>query len=101
MVPAHDAYELWAPTYPPAAHNPLMRTEQEVFETLLRGLQVRRALDVGTGSGRYLPLLAATRASVVVGVDFSRAMLAQDRSSARRVCGDARQLPFRGGVFDL
>jgi malonyl-CoA O-methyltransferase len=100
-VPVHDAYELWAPTYPPVAHNPLMRTEQEVFETLLRGLHVRRALDVGTGSGRYLPLLAATGASVVAGVDFSRAMLAQGRARARLVCGDARRLPFRRDLFDL
>jgi SAM-dependent methyltransferase len=101
MLSAHDAYELWAPTYAPVAHNPLMRAEQDVFETLLRGLRVRRALDVGTGSGRYLPLLAATGASVVVGVDFSRGMLAQVRSCDRRVCGDARQLPFRPAVFDL
>jgi SAM-dependent methyltransferase len=101
MMPARTAYELWAPTYPPVAHNPLMRAEQAVMETLLRGLRVRRALDVGTGSGRYLPLLAATGASVVVGVDFSMAMLAQGQSSARRVRGDARRLPFRRAAFDV
>jgi ubiquinone/menaquinone biosynthesis C-methylase UbiE len=67
----------------------------------LRGLRVKRALDVGTGSGRYLPLLAATGASVVVGVDFSMAMLAHHRSRARCVRGDARQLPFRRAAFDL
>src|SRR5262245_65088498 len=80
MMSAHAAYELWAPTYPPIAHNPLMRVEQNVIETLLRGLRVKRALDVGTGSGRYVPLLAATGASVV-GVDFSMAMLAHHRRS--------------------
>jgi malonyl-CoA O-methyltransferase len=101
IVPARTAYELWAPTYPPVAHNPLMRAEQAVMETLLRGLRVRRALDVGTGSGRYLPLLAATGASVVVGVDFSMAMLGQGRSSAPLVRADARRLPFRRGVFDV
>src|SRR5262245_36678829 len=77
-----------------------MRVEQNVIETLLRGLRVKRALDVGTGSGRYGPLLAATGASVV-GVDFSMAMLAHNRSCARRVRGDARQLPFRRAAFDL
>jgi len=101
VVAAHDAYELWAPTYPPIAHNPLMRVEQKVVETLLRGLRVKRALDVGTGSGRYVPLLAATGAAVVAGVDFSMAMLAQHRSPARRVRGDVRQLPFRRAAFDL
>jgi ubiquinone/menaquinone biosynthesis C-methylase UbiE len=78
-----------------------MRVEQHVIETLLRGLHVRRALDVGTGSGRYVPLLAETGASVVVGVDFSMAMLAHHRSTARCVRGDARQLPFRPAAFDL
>jgi len=77
-----------------------MRTEQAVVETLLRGLHIRRALDVGTGSGRYLPLLAATGASIV-GVDFSKAMLAQGRDRARLVCGDARRLPFGRDAFDL
>ena len=78
-----------------------MRVEQHVIEMLLRGLRVKRALDVGTGSGRYVPLLAATGAAVVVGVDFSMAMLAHHRSHARRVRGDARQLPFRRAAFDL
>src|SRR5262245_11172782 len=101
MVPAHGAYELWAPSYPPVAHNPLMRTEQQVFESLLRGVRARRALDVGTGSGRYLPLLATTGASVVVGVDFSMAMLAHGGPGGRRVRADARQLPFRRAMFDV
>src|SRR5262245_48547470 len=101
LVTSHAAYELWAPTYPPIAHNPVMRVEQNVIETLVRGLRVKRALDVGTGSGRYVPLLAATGASVVVGVDFSMAMLAHHQSRARCVRGDARQLPFRRAAFDL
>ena len=51
-------YDLWAATYPPFAHNPVMLAEQSVVEPLLRRLGPRRALDVGTGSGRYLDLLA-------------------------------------------
>jgi malonyl-CoA O-methyltransferase len=94
------AYELWADTYPAVAHNPLMRIEQSVVEPLLARLQATRALDVGSGSGRYLPLLATTGASVVLGLDFSLAMLA--RSAGRgRVCADACRLPFRRGSFDL
>src|SRR5262249_29829559 len=69
------AYELWADTYPAVAHNPLMRLEQSIVEPTLRQLRAVRALDVGTGSGRYLPLLRATGAAVVAGVDFSIAML--------------------------
>jgi malonyl-CoA O-methyltransferase len=64
---AHEAYDLWADTYPPVAHNPLMRVEQQVVEPLLSHIRARRALDVGTGSGRYLPLLQAACAAMRAG----------------------------------
>lgn len=99
-LPAHEAYELWAATYPPVAHNPLMRVEQEVVEPLLAHIRATRALDVGTGSGRYVPLLQATGASVL-GVDFSLTMLKRGNAGPWRVCGDACRLPFRRGAFDL
>ena len=97
------AYELWADTYPAVAHNPLMRVEQDVVAPVLAQLRATRALDVGTGSGRYVPLLASTGAATVVGLDFSMAMLARAPSAERRprVCADAGQLPFRRGAFDL
>jgi malonyl-CoA O-methyltransferase len=107
---ARDAYELWAPGYPPIAHNPLMRAEQRAVEEALRQIAPTRALDIGTGSGRYLPILASAGASHVVGVDFSPAMLARARpdlsrtsriSRISRICGDARRLPFRRESFDL
>lgn len=98
---ARDAYELWAETYPPVAHNPLMRVEQQVVEPLLSHIRARRALDVGTGSGRYLPLLQASGASSVVGVDFSLAMLRRGGAEPGRVCGDACTLPFARASFDL
>lgn len=97
---ARDAYELWAESYPPVAHNPLMRVEQEVVEPLLAHLRSTRALDVGTGSGRYLPVLKRTGAASVVGIDFSLAMLRRGGASGR-VCADACRLPFRRGGFDL
>jgi len=100
MLPARDAYELWAESYPPVAHNPLMRVEQDVVEPLLARIRATRALDVGTGSGRYLPLLRATGASAVVGVEFSLAMLRRG-AAAGRVCGDACRLPFQRASFDL
>jgi malonyl-CoA O-methyltransferase len=99
LLEPRAAYDLWADTYPPAAHNPLMRIEESVVAPLLSRLRAARALDVGTGSGRYMPLLLSTGARLVVGVDFSLAMLS--RGSGRRVCGDARQLPLRSGAFDV
>jgi malonyl-CoA O-methyltransferase len=99
VLAPRDAYELWADTYPPIAHNPLMRVEQGAVAPILGQLRAARALDVGTGSGRYLPMLAATGARMVVGLDFSRAMLG--RGSGRRVCADACQLPIRRAAFDV
>lgn len=93
------AYELWAESYPPEPHNPLMEVEQSIVSRMIQYTSAVRALDVGTGSGRYVPLLA-TRASCVVGVDLSLAMLGRSEGR-RRVCGDACVLPFRSGSFGL
>jgi len=91
-------YDAWAETYPATAHNPVMRAEQAVVEPVLRRLSPRRALDVGTGSGRYLDVLTSIGASVV-GVDFSMGMLTKSRGS--RICADARRLPIRSASVDL
>jgi malonyl-CoA O-methyltransferase len=99
LLAPREAYDLWAETYPASAHNPLMRAEQDVVEPLLSQLRAARALDVGTGSGRYRPALRATGARLVLGVDFSLAMLA--RGAGVRVCADACRLPVRRGAFDV
>ena len=96
-----EAYCAWAPSYPSTAHNPLMRAEQAAMERLLALLASARALDVGTGSGRYLRLLRAAGIRTVVGLDLSWAMLTRDRTPAPRVHADARALPFASGAFDL
>ena len=101
MLPARDAYELWAETYPPVAHNPLMRLEQDVVGPLLAHIRAARALDVGSGSGRYVPHLQDTGASSVFAVDFSLAMLSRGHTGAGRICADACRLPFRRATFDL
>jgi malonyl-CoA O-methyltransferase len=93
------AYELWADSYPPEPHNALMEVEQSIVGRMIEYTSASRALDVGTGSGRYLPLLAR-QAPCVVGVDLSLAMLG--RSDGRyRICGDACALPFRSASFGL
>jgi malonyl-CoA O-methyltransferase len=96
-----QAYAVWAETYPPRPHNPLMELEQSAVEPIIRSLDPVRALDVGTGTGRYLPLLAAAGARTVVGVDLSLPMLSHNPHARARVCGDARRLPFPDASFDL
>jgi malonyl-CoA O-methyltransferase len=100
-MPARDAYRLWADTYPPWPHNPLMQAEQGVVAPLIAAAAPLTALDVGAGTGRYLPHLTETGARLVVGVDLSLAMLSRHTQAARRVCADACRLPFPDASFDL
>jgi malonyl-CoA O-methyltransferase len=96
-----DGYALWAETYPPHAHNPLMQAEEAVVAPILASIAPARALDVGTGTGRNLALLAASGARLVVGVDLSMSMLQRTAADARRACADACRLPFPDRAFDL
>lgn len=110
MLPAQDAYALWAERYPPRPHNPLMEAEQSVVGPTLVGishalsrdhLRTRRALDVGTGTGRYLPLVAPSGTKLTVGLDLSMPMLQRHASGYSRICADATTLPFADGSFDV
>ena len=65
------------------------------------------ALDVGCGTG-FLTFELASRGHRVTGVDFATAMIAEARRKAaehsapvRFEEGDAEQLPFSAGSFDL
>jgi malonyl-CoA O-methyltransferase len=100
-LPAREGYAVWADTYPPRPHNRLMAVEQEIVEPIIRAASPRRALDVGTGTGRYLELLRTAGARFVVGLDLSLPMLEHRQCPAPRVCGDACRLPFADGQFDL
>jgi malonyl-CoA O-methyltransferase len=99
LLNAPAAYELWADTYPAEAHNPLMAAEQAVVARIVSHLRPRRALDVGTGSGRYLPILSETGA-FTAGVDLSMPMLRRGNAPGR-ICADAFRLPFKRSGFDL
>jgi malonyl-CoA O-methyltransferase len=93
------AYEHWAPLYPPVAHNPLMRAEQQamlLYWPIVAGLQV---LDLACGTGRYSRLLAEANAAQVVALDFCVPMLMQVPVSTR-VCASMMRLPFAPDTFD-
>jgi len=95
-----EAYERWAPLYPPVAHNPLMRAEQRAMVELWPDVAGRRVLDLACGTGRYSRLLAESGAADVVAVDFCAPMLEQV-STATRVRASMMQLPFVGTAFDV
>ena len=95
-----QAYERWAPVYPPEPHNPVMDVEQRALLALCGDLQGRDVLDLACGSGRYGAIAAANGARSVVGLDRSVAMLAR-AVLPLRVRGDLVRLPLRGASFDI
>jgi ubiquinone/menaquinone biosynthesis C-methylase UbiE len=96
-----QAYALWADVYPPRPHNALMLAEQSVIAPMIAASGPTRALDVGTGTGRLVPLLRDAGAAFVAGADLSAAMLSRHRSDARKIRADACRLPFADGRFDV
>ena len=96
-----DAYSRWAPLYPAQAHNPVMDAEESIVRPLLHAIGARRALDVGTGTGRNLDILRRAGARTIVGIDLSAPMLSCGVASFSRVRGNATALPFRSRTFDL
>ncbi|WP_165917728.1 class I SAM-dependent methyltransferase [Roseateles saccharophilus] len=95
-----EAYDLWANSYPPLPHNPLMRAEQAALLGLLPEVRGCRALDLACGSGRYALLLQERGARCVVGCDLSAGMLAR-APLAHRVRADMSRLPFAAASFDI
>jgi malonyl-CoA O-methyltransferase len=95
-----EAYDRWAPSYPPLPHNPLMRAEQAAVLALWPEVGGARALDLACGTGRYALLLEQQGAASVVAVDMSPEMLRRAPLS-QRVRADMSRLPFVGGLFDL
>ena len=100
-VTTDEGYALWAATYPPCAHNALMEAEQAIVGPMLTSIKPRRALDVGTGTGRNLGMFREARTPRRFGMDRSWPMLERARGEAPLVCGDALSLPFAAGSFDL
>ncbi len=98
---AREGYALWADTYPPQPHNPLMEAEQAVVQPIIDAAMPTQALDVGTGTGRYLGLLQSAGARSVIGLDMSLPMLGRTSRDLPRVCADACRLPFRDASFDV
>jgi ubiquinone/menaquinone biosynthesis C-methylase UbiE len=78
-----------------------------IFALVLADRRALDALDVGCGTG-FLTFELASRGHRVTGIDFAVAMIAEARRKAaersatvRFEEGDAEQLPFAPGSFDL
>jgi len=99
---AAEAYALWAPGYPPHAHNRLMELEERAVLELLPEVQGCAALDLACGTGRYLKMLCERGALPAVGLDASAPMLRRARAvSANLVQADLCSLGLRPASFHL
>ena len=96
-----SAYGLWAKSYPPRPHNPLMQMEHAAVLAMLPDVRSQMVLDAGCGSGRYLRELH-NRGARVIGMDLSAAMLFRARETTARIArADIRALPFDAMSIDL
>ena len=74
-----------------------------MLDPLVRGRQIRRALEAGCGTGYFSLLLQKERGWPVVPIDIFGEGLrhARDFGVERPVQGDAASLPFAADAFDL
>ncbi|MEO8372078.1 MAG: class I SAM-dependent methyltransferase [Candidatus Solibacter sp.] len=97
-VDARAGYRLWAATWD-ATPSPIVAVEHRTLLPWIAGLQVRCAIDVGCGTGRWTARLGA------IGVDASEAMVARAAEKrglrGRLAVADAGALPVASGVADL
>jgi len=97
---SEEAYERWAPGYPPTAHNRLMALEEQAVLEMLPDVRGQACLDLACGSGRYMRILTERGAEHVLGVDISAAMLARAREiSTDLVQADLTALGLRSRSF--
>lgn len=101
MLDRQRAYTEWAASYPPSAHNALMRVEEAAMLRLLPLLAGLRVLDAGSGTGRYARLAMDRGAREIVRFDASEAMLEAAVRVGTPIRGDLSRLPFRDACFDL
>ena len=76
LLEPRAAYTLWAASYPPHAHNPVMQAEERAVLALMPSdLHAQSVLDAGCGSGRYMLHALDRGAARVTGVDLCVEML--------------------------
>ncbi|HEY8229725.1 MAG TPA: class I SAM-dependent methyltransferase [Rhodanobacteraceae bacterium] len=100
ILEPRDAYALWAPDYPPRAHNPVMQAEERTMLGLLPvDLHGRSVLDAGCGSGRYMLHALHRGAGRVTGVDLSVEML-ERAGKELAACGHGGEIELMQGSLE-
>jgi ubiquinone/menaquinone biosynthesis C-methylase UbiE len=78
IIPASEAYDLWADAYDQQPDNAVLAAEQLLFDSLMTHLSLPPGAvigDVGCGTGRHWSVLYQLNPSRVLGFDVSAGML--------------------------
>jgi malonyl-CoA O-methyltransferase len=94
------AYDQWASTYPPHAHNVLMEAEQAAMTSLFPAFAGQIVLDLACGTGRYGLLAQNGGAKTVFGLDNSPAMLLASPLD-RRALSTTEAIPLPDNSVDV
>lgn len=94
-----DAYARWAESYPPQAHNALMRAEEAAVLSLLPDLRGQTILDLACGTGRYGLFAGQRGAGQVIAIDNSLPML-RGSSLAQRAQASSEAVPLESACID-
>ena len=83
VLPAQEAYTLWAPTYDQTP-NPLLALEERRLTPVLTKFAQQDIVDLGCGTGRWLRRLEPLAPRSLTGIDSSAAMLAEARKKCQQ-----------------
>ncbi|MFP4321446.1 MAG: class I SAM-dependent methyltransferase [Anaerolineales bacterium] len=101
VLSAQEAYDAWAPEYPPRPHNAFMQLEQDTLLAMLPDdLRGQTVLDLAAGSGRWGELAAQRGAALVLSLDASAAML-RAGTPPHPVEAEMTALPLRARSLDV
>jgi malonyl-CoA O-methyltransferase len=79
-----DGYNRWASTYQQES-NPIKNLSDQLVEKLLPDIAGKSFLDSGCGTGKFITYAQKNKASRIVGIDLSPAMI----EICRKVCPEA------------
>jgi malonyl-CoA O-methyltransferase len=103
VLTALEGYNLWASSYSNES-NPIKNLSDSFVEKFLPDLTDKIVLDAGCGTGKFCRLAEEKRASKIVGLDLSPAMIKEAQLSCRStefICSEISTAPLKESHYDV
>jgi malonyl-CoA O-methyltransferase len=103
VLTALEGYNLWASTYNNES-NPIKNLSDNLVEKFLPDLTDKVVLDAGCGTGKFCRLAEKNKASKIVGIDLSPAMIKEalvNCRSAEFICSEISTAPITESHYDV